>query len=133
MTWFNLGTVQPIYEWRGFDFPAINTTLFRITQTWNGDFPGVGPIQLRGIYANGGRYGFRRFFSNTEPLLMLIPTPADLIAAGYLVRDMQIRLGGRTRFYEDANWRVTLETWTGEADAQGNPVQRISGGTYVGT
>lgn len=132
MAWFNLGTVIPVYEWRTFDFPAINTDLFRVTQSWNGDFPGVGPIQLRSVYPNGGKFGFTKFFTSDEEILLLLPTPDSIIAAGYLLRDMQIRLGGRTRVYEDAMWRITLETWVGSTDPQGSPQQRISGGTYDG-
>lgn len=131
MTWIELGTLSPEYQWQQFNIPAVGGELFRITQSWNGEYPGFGPAWFSSVYVDSGITGFRKFYSNDEPLLMQMPIPDELEAAGLLVRYIQLKIGIRTRLYENADWQVTLELWTEDTDSGGQPVQRISGGIYV--
>jgi len=133
MPWLTLGTLTPGFTWQQFDTPVVGGDLFRLTQTWQGNYPAAGPAWLSSVFANDGISAFRRFFSNEEPLLIEMPTPESFVNAGFLVRYIQLRLGVDSRPFADSNWQVTLELWTDSTDATGQPAQRLSGGTYVGT
>lgn len=133
MTWLNVGTLTPTKDWQQFDTPVIGGELFRVTQTWTGKYPAAGPAWLSSVYANAGISGFRRFFSNEEPLLLEMPIPDDFANSGLLVRYVQLRLGVDSRPFADSNWQVTLELWTDDTTGTGQPAQLISGGTYDAT
>lgn len=112
MPWNNLGTVTPtITGWTLFDLSA-DGELFRATQTWLGDWPGTGHVQISAIYANGGRYGFRRLYADLEPQLFIMAPPPELIEAGLTVRFLAARLNSWARPYSGANWRVQIEEYT---------------------
>ena len=130
MPWQLIGTLVPGYRWQQFDTPVIGGELFRVSQTWNGQYPGDGPAWFSSVFANSGISGFRRFYSNNEPLLMEMPIPDEFVDAGLLVRYIQVKLGIRTRLYADADYQVTLEVWTDSTDGSGQPAQLVSGGTY---
>lgn len=133
MTWLTLGTLSPGYQWQIFNTPVLEGDLFRITQQWQGSYPGIGPAWLASLYANAGESGYRKFFSNSDPQLIEMPIPEEFRSAGLFVRYIQLKLGIRTRLYEGANWQVTLELWTGTTSPAGEAVQLVSGGTYDGT
>lgn len=130
MSWLSVGTLSPSHQWQQFESPVIGGELFRVTQTWQGEYPGAGPAWLSSVYADAGIAGFRRFYSNDDQLLIEMPNPQEFIDAGLLVRYIQLRLGIQTRLYADANWQITLELWTDDTDPTGAPAQLISGGTY---
>lgn len=128
MSWEWIGTISPEYGWQNFQNDAIGGSLFRITQSWDGEYPGWGPAYISFYYPNGGRYGFYKFWSGNEPLLFTEAVPVSLQRAGYIVRTPQVQMGGRTRLYENANWQVTLELWLGPSP--NTPQQIIDGGEY---
>lgn len=130
MAWLDVGTLTPSHQWQQFESPVIGGELFRVTQSWVGRYPAAGPAWLSSAFANAGISGFRRFFSNEDPLLLEMPIPQEFTDAGLLVRYVQLRLGVDSRPFADSNWQVTLELWTDDTDPLGNPAQLISGGTY---
>jgi len=130
MPWQTVGTLEPGYQWQQFNTPVIGGELFRLTQTWQGEYPGIGPALFSSVYSDSGVSGFRRFYPNQEPLLLEMPVPQELVDAGLLVRYIQVKLSIRARLYDQASWQVTLEVWTDSTDGSGQAAQLVSGGTY---
>ncbi|MBE9157691.1 hypothetical protein IQ265_12765 [Nodosilinea sp. LEGE 06152] len=131
MAWRNLGTVAPdLLEWRELPQQALGN-LFRIRQSWNGDWPGTGAINLAIFYDGGGRYGFEQIYSDPKPRMVIFTPPQLLTDAGFLVRRFAVRFSSRTRVYAVANWQVSVDEWVDNTEDD-EPAQLIDGGTYGG-
>lgn len=131
MGWRNLGSVEPdLLTWKQLPQQAIGP-LFRIRQSWSGDWPGSGPIHVAIFYDGGGRYGFEQVYSDPEPRMVLLTPPQAITDAGLLVRRFAARLSTRTRTYAGANWTISVDEWV-DATVGEEPAQIIDGGTYDG-
>ena len=131
MSWRNLGTVAPsLLEWRELPQQALGT-LFRVRQSWVGDWPGSGAVNLAIFYDGGGRYGFEQIYSDREPRMVFFTPPQGLADAGLLIRRFSVRFSSRTRVYATANWQISVDEWVG-AIIGDEPAQIIDGGIYDG-
>lgn len=131
MGWQALGTLNPnLLDWVTLNAPAAGE-LFSITQDWVGDWPGVGYVRLRMLYADNefyedGYFETERVYAARDERLIYLPFNPALQAAGYNVRYFQARLNSRARIYATANWRVNLSEFVGES----GPDLEIDGGEY---
>ncbi|MBE9137668.1 hypothetical protein IQ254_10650 [Nodosilinea sp. LEGE 07088] len=120
MGWSTLGTLTPALDnWRTLNAPAAGE-LFRISQSWSGEWPGTGFIQLRLLYANNEFYEdsyfeTRRIYPTTDERLLYLPFNPVFASAGYTVRYFQARLSFRARVFESANWQVALDEFLPDA------------------
>ena len=113
MVWIELGTIEPqLLNWQRYPTLVTGGELFRVRQSWVGDWPGTGHLQLSSVYDGAGRYGFRRVGSDTEDRLVVMPVPEELILAGLNSRYIEIKLSYSARVYENANWQVSVDKWT---------------------
>lgn len=112
MVWSSIGSIAPtILDWQTYNTPVIGGELFRVRQSWVGDWPGTGHLQISAIYADAGRYGFSRVGSDTEDRIISLPVPEALALAGFTTRYMAIRVNAYARLYATANWTVELDQW----------------------
>lgn len=129
MTWETLGNLTPnLLDWQTLNAPA-EGELFRISQSWVGDWPGVGYIRLRLFYADDlyyedGYFETKRVYATRDEQLLVLPFNLILGQAGYNVRYFQARFNMRARIYENANWQISLDQFLG---ATGD----LDGGEYV--
>lgn len=114
MGWSTLGTLTPnLLNWVTLNAPS-GGELFRVTQSWVGEWPGTGYIRLRLLYADHQFYEdaffeTERIYSGPDERLIAIPFNPIMREAGYNVRYFQARFNQRARIYENANWQVTLD------------------------
>lgn len=114
MGWGTLGTLTPdLLDWKTLNAPAAGE-LFRVSQSWNGEWPGTGAIMLRLLYADNEFYEDsyfenRRIYSTRDERLLFLPFNLVMKQAGYTVRYFQARLNYRARIFETANWQITLD------------------------
>lgn len=138
MTWSTLGTLTPnLLEWTTLNAPA-DGELFRVSQSWAGEWPGVGSIMLRLLYADNefyedGYFENRRIYAMTEERLLVIPFEPVMKQAGYTVRYFQAKFSYRTRVYESANWQISLDQFLGESEPApgGGSGSTLDGGVYL--
>lgn len=129
MSWETLGTLTPdLLDWQTLNAPA-EGDLFRVRQSWVGEWPGTGYIRLRLFYADDESYddGFfetQRLYANQDTDLLLLPFNQIMARAGYSVRYFQARLNLRARPYATANWQVSISQFV-------DYTETFDGGEYV--
>ena len=96
MAWDSLGVINLSSSWKLFNVPVIERTLFRITQSAAGLSSGVAWLSF--YYSNGGRYGYRKFFLTSDPILVIMPIPQALLDRNLLVRYAAMKIGRGTVF-----------------------------------
>lgn len=129
MPWETLGTVTPnILDWETIPTLALGN-LFRISQSWAGEWPGQGYIRLRMVQADGSFYETDRIYATRDVELLTFPLDPVLVEAGYVARRFQLKLNMRARIFATANWQVTIEEYL---PSDNDPFQIIDGGTYDG-
>lgn len=112
MVWSSLGSIQPnILDWQTYNTPVVGGELFRVRQSWVGDWPGSGYLQISAVYADAGRHGYRRVGSDTKDRIIQLPVPEALELAGFTTRYIEIKVNGRARLFESANWTVDVDQW----------------------
>lgn len=132
MPWRQLGTVTPeLLTWKTVGQPALGD-VFRVRQSWVGDWPGTGFIHLSAIYSNGGRYGFEKIWPDPEARIFLMKPPEALLEAGLVIRYFAARFGSRARPYSAANWQISIDEFTPIVGPDDQPLQPVDGGTYDG-
>lgn len=131
MPWIALGTVEPnLLNWQAFSAPAFES-LFRVRQTWNGEWPGAGYIRLRAVQSDGSFYETKSIYATRDQQLLVLPPSAALAEAGYFVRRFEIRLNLRARIFATANWQVSIDEYS--ASTADDPFQIVNGGVYAGS
>lgn len=112
MVWSSLGTIEPqLLNWQQYPTPVIGGELFRVRQSWVGDWPGTGHLQFSALYADGGRYGFRRIGSDTADRMFTLAVPEVMQLAGLTTRYIEVKLSYNARIYSGANWQVSVDQW----------------------
>lgn len=112
MPWQFLGTVSPTQlDWKRFATPVTGGELFRVRQSWVGDWPGTGYLQFSAVYSGAGRHGFRKVGADTEARIISLAIPQALLEAGLTTRHIECRLNPRARPYAVANWQVSIDYW----------------------
>lgn len=136
MVWAPLGTLTPdLLDWQTLNAPA-SGELFRVSQSWNGEWPGTGYIRLRLLYADAvsfedGYFESQRLYASRDEQLILKPFSSILAQAGYNVRYFQARLNLRARPYATANWQINIDQFLGEAEPIAGAVSGdVNGGVY---
>jgi hypothetical protein len=120
MAWSLLGTLTPnLLAWTTLNAPAPGE-LFRVSQFWNGEWPGSGYILLRLLYADNEFYEDsyfenKRIYSTRDERLIHLPFNPVFAQSGYTVRYFQARLSYRARIFEAANWQITLDQFLPDA------------------
>lgn len=113
MTWRTLGTLEPnLLDWQTLNIPA-RGEVFRVSQSWVGEWPGTGFASLRLVYSNAlvggqGALEYRRVYPFRDDRIYEFPFDERLRQAGYTVRYFQIKLNYRARLYAIANWQITI-------------------------
>lgn len=113
MGWSTLGTLTPnLLDWQTLNIPA-RGEVFRVSQSWVGDWPGLGHISIRLIYQNSavggqGSLEYRRVYPFRDDRIFEFPFDERLREAGYHVRYFQAKLGYRARVFTSANWQVSI-------------------------
>lgn len=129
MPWIALGTVQPsLLDWQFLNAPAFET-VFRVRQSWVGEWPGSGYIRLRAVHQDGSFYESKRLFATRDQQLLVMPPSPALAEAGYFVRRFQVRLNMRARIFATANWQVSIDEYSESLDD--DPFQVVDGGIYA--
>lgn len=129
MDWEALGIITPtLAAWSTLNAPA-DGELFRLQQSWVGEWPGTGYIRVRLFYADqttfeDGFFETRRLYATKDEQLIALPFNPILAQAGYNVRYFQARLNLQARPYDGANWQLAIEQFAG-----GGTV--LDGGEYV--
>ena len=114
MVWSSLGTLTPtLLDWQTLNTPA-RGEVFRVSQSWIGEWPGTGWISLRVIYLNGSLGGaaaldYLRIYALRDDRIFLLPFDQRLRQAGYTIRFFQARLSHRARVFTAANWQISID------------------------
>lgn len=114
MSWTAIGTISPGLEnWTSWGAQVSGGELFRVTQSWQGVYPGVGYAQLRQRWEPEGVHSWDRIYPSEEPILLRLSIPPELRAADKIARHIEGRLHSRAIIPINSNWQITLEVWTG--------------------
>lgn len=114
MTWTPIGTISPgLLDWTPWGPQVSGGELFRVTQSWDGLYPGPGYAQIRQRWDPEGVWDYGRIYPNEAPSLIRLDIPGELRAAGRLARFVEGRLNLRAAIPANSNWQITLEAWTG--------------------
>lgn len=127
MAWENLGQVNLSLQWQLLDEAVIGGEVFRIRQTYS-SYP-IGYALLSFVYADGGRYGYRRFYPDrNQDIMLLMPVPEMLIEKGLIVRYPTLKISGKTRIHADV-WTASVDLGNFENDPVVDNAP-IDGGTF---
>lgn len=108
MAWLTIGSVTVSDEWQSLPTAAVGSETIRILQTYNR--PPYGHLTLAQLFPHpGGKTGFKRLIPDTLPVILSMPIPLDLRAAGQLTRHIQIRHSKPE--YPDLVWSVSIEVY----------------------
>lgn len=111
MSWALLGTIEPGLEWEELSTNAQGGDIFRLIQSWGGNWPGTAHLNISFKYGNHGRFGFNKAYPDREPILLICPIAEPLISVGFINRSIAIRHNLYARLYAEANWQVVVEQW----------------------
>lgn len=126
MTWAPLGSITPAQVWQSLPEPT-QSTLFKIRQNWNNQFPGVGSIKF--AYDFDGLIYENQFFIEvaTEIIQVIhLSAPKTLLAMPFNSRRLALRFSEGTRIHANLPWSIEVEEWTGPEIAD----NVIDGGVY---
>jgi hypothetical protein len=144
MPWQQVGSLIPdIPAWAPFGPQVSGGELFRVTQAWDGLYPGPGYALIRQRWEPEGVWDYERIYPNETPHLYRLGIPGELRAADRLARFIECKLSSRAVIPVNSNWTLTLEVWDGPlptvptAPATADPYSTdpgsylvLDGGTY---
>lgn len=119
-SWQPLGLINPIVnQYVSWPIASVGGEVFRVTFLNLGPNP---PARFRtygwidGQYFNGDRTQARKIYPSTEPQIITLPIPPDLVQAGIIVRyiRLQKKLFFRTGRVNEPLWTAYLEEFIGD-------------------
>lgn len=131
MAWNRLGSIVPVLDqWLTLNAPTAGD-LFRVSQSWNGSYPGKGAVQLRlfysdTVYYEDAYFETQRLYPSSDERLIYLPFNPVMRSAGYGVRYFQFRRSSWARIQADANWTIAIGEWTGDSPGPDS----LDGGEY---
>jgi hypothetical protein len=129
MPWQPLGTVPINFDWQALPQLLVAAEVFRITQSWEGMWPGEGRILLRFEY-DGSTYGtYRSVFPSKETDVIEIPIPDAFRRAGMISRRLSVKRSQRSKVFYDSNWEAAIEAFLEDSQDYA-PGQILDGGIY---
>lgn len=111
MPWSLLGTFPITYEWQTIALPVTNAEVFRVGQSWDGEYVGEGKLLFRFRYDGPAYGGYQSIFPNRDTTLIDMPIPAAFSRVGLTSRMLEFKRSQWSRIYYDSNWQATIEAF----------------------
>lgn len=125
MSWSQLATITPNFNWQGIGKPIDSNVILRFSWLYApaGEFPGSAALVVAQTYPFDGWFNFRKIHASDKPSLLIYPIPDEFKAIGENYYFPEFKLTSRSRWNIDGTLQVKIDEWDG-------PVSPFVSGEY---